>query len=610
MSLSYAEAVDGTHIFHHRLSNSYLYITGQDSFTVSSDLAPAFAGTVLRPISCLLGCIRLKLNTYVVIAESHTVTGRVLDNSIARITSHRILPVAHRQSTSSEESTYISLLNHHLNKASLFFSPDNAYDLTNSLQLHFSGATTPDPRFWWNQFLCEPLVALDNAHQFITPVIYGYFKSTVAQSAFGPGRSFLFALLTRRSVDRAGTRYFRRGIDETGNVANFNETEQIFQADNRRVYSLVQTRGSVPVYWLEINNLRYRPHLVISAKTLLDATKAHFDDQCRRYGNVVCVNLVNQTGYERPVKLAYENAIDNLDLTLRSRVKYIYFDFHHECSKMRWDRVKLLLGHLEDAGISNTNYFSYDLDSGKILTRQNAIVRSNCMDCLDRTNVVQSVVAQWVLLQQMHALEYRVPNGGDLATSCPDFNRHYMNMWADNADAVSCAYSGTGALKTDYTRTGTRTRYGAFADFVKSAARYYGNNMADGRRQDGFDLFLGRARPRQHFVENPFLDKRPAYVQLLPYTMGTAILIFAAILAYPRGRVLEAKNMVALVACLAYTARSAMYVYRNGYQFVAWPKLCPIDFMRQQELFDVDGKLVGTQYVEASEFVGLGKKTL
>lgn len=25
-------------------------------------------------------------------------------------------------------------------------------------------------------------------------------------------------------------------------------------------------------------------------------------------------------------------------------------------------------------------------------------------------------------------------------------------VWADNADIVSCAYSGTGALKTDFTR--------------------------------------------------------------------------------------------------------------------------------------------------------------
>ncbi len=33
----------------------------------------------------------------------------------------------------------------------------------------------------------------------------------------------------------------------------------------------------------------------------------------------------------------------------------------------------------------------------------------------------------------------------------------YKACWADNADRMSMLYSGTGALKTDYTRTGKRT---------------------------------------------------------------------------------------------------------------------------------------------------------
>jgi hypothetical protein len=68
---------------------------------------------------------------------------------------------------------------------------------------------------------------------------------------------------------------------------------------------------------------------------------------------------------------------------------------------------------------------------------------------------------------------------------------NYLTVWADNADAVSFTYSGTGALKTDYTRTGQRTKAGALQDFNNSATRYIKNNYLDGSRQDGFDLFLG-----------------------------------------------------------------------------------------------------------------------
>lgn len=98
---------------------------------------------------------------------------------------------------------------------------------------------------------------------------------------------FDLALISRRARHRAGTRYFTRGIDSRGHVANFNETEQIILIDAHdelagktgmlseighggfaevqatTKLSFVQTRGSVPVYWAEINNLRYKPDLLI-----------------------------------------------------------------------------------------------------------------------------------------------------------------------------------------------------------------------------------------------------------------------------------------------------------------------------------------------------------
>lgn len=56
---------------------------------------------------------------------------------------------------------------------------------------------------------------------------------------------------------------------------------------------------------------------------------------------------------------------------------------------------------------------------------------------------------------------------------------------------ISIQYSGTGALKTDYTRTGKRTKMGMLKDGVNSLTRYYKNNFTDGYRQDAIDLFVG-----------------------------------------------------------------------------------------------------------------------
>ena len=85
------------------------------------------------------------------------------------------------------------------------------------------------------------------------------------------GQHIRLCLVSRRSRYRAGTRYFRRGVDREGHVANFVETEQILlvdaadsNGDDASIQlSFVQIRGSVPVFWAEVNTLRYKPDLQI-----------------------------------------------------------------------------------------------------------------------------------------------------------------------------------------------------------------------------------------------------------------------------------------------------------------------------------------------------------
>lgn len=64
-------------------------------------------------------------------------------------------------------------------------------------------------------------------------------------------------------------------------------------------------------------------------------------------------------------------------------------------------------------------------------------------------------------------------------------------VWTDHGNLISTAYSGTGALKADFTRTGKRTRYGLLQDGMNGMIRYIKNNYFDGPRQDAFDLFTG-----------------------------------------------------------------------------------------------------------------------
>lgn len=85
------------------------------------------------------------------------------------------------------------------------------------------------------------------------------------------------AVISRRSRERCGTRYFARGIDEDANVANFSETEQllVFNEEGRSIYySHVQARGSIPVFWAENNDIGFVPKLHLT-KPVEKAVRPH-----------------------------------------------------------------------------------------------------------------------------------------------------------------------------------------------------------------------------------------------------------------------------------------------------------------------------------------------
>ena len=71
-------------------------------------------------------------------------------------------------------------------------------------------------------------------------------------------------------------------------------------------------------------------------------------------------------------------------------------------------------------------------------------------------------------------------------------------MWADHGDNLSLAYSGTGALKSDYVRTGKRSFMGNLVDGYLSCKRFYINNFVDGYNQDCHDYFLGILVPKKN----------------------------------------------------------------------------------------------------------------
>lgn len=70
---------------------------------------------------------------------------------------------------------------------------------------------------------------------------------------------------------------------------------------------------------------------------------------------------------------------------------------------MRWDRISVLIDKIEDDLVKN-GYFHLDATHEKPVKVQTGVVRTNCMDNLDRTNVAQAAIAKWTLNKQLQAI--------------------------------------------------------------------------------------------------------------------------------------------------------------------------------------------------------------
>ena len=106
-----------------------------------------------------------------------------------------------------------------------------------------------------------------------------------------------------------------RGLDDEGHVANFVETEQIIEVDGYRS-SFVQTRGSVPMFWSQRPNLKYKPDPIMSQQgNHFVGFQTHFATQIYNYGKQVLVNLLDQKGKEDMLVKGYASNVSQAQNT-------------------------------------------------------------------------------------------------------------------------------------------------------------------------------------------------------------------------------------------------------------------------------------------------------
>ncbi|KAL2357087.1 SacI homology domain-containing protein [Cryomyces antarcticus] len=416
---------------------------------------------------------------------------------------------------------------------SFFFSYD--YDISQSLARQDVQSTVPlykkfEPSFFWNHHIILPFIEAGQ-QSYVLPLLQGFVGQrafTVGASA-GPAeakivdaaekpeevldaqsedknsdtpssasdgssdqKDYLLTLISRRSTGRAGLRYLRRGVDDKGNVANSVETEQILSSSSwdpaQKTYSFIQIRGSIPLFFSQTPySFKPIPVLFSSPETNQAAFKQHFAKVIARYGAVQVASLVDKHGTEAKIGEEYEKQAsvfnDNGGVN-NTKIGFEWFDFHNVCRGMKFENVSILMDTLGPFLSAN----GWAVQQGeKFVHTQSGVLRTNCMDCLDRTNVVQSATARSVLEQQLADQSIKIDLQNDPTTSW------FNTLWADNGDAISRQYAGTAALKGDFTRTRKRNALGALTDFSLTLNRYYNNMFGDYFTQACIDYYLGNA---------------------------------------------------------------------------------------------------------------------
>lgn len=157
-------------------------------------------------------------------------------------------------------------------------------------------------------------------------------------------------------------------------------------------------------------------------------------------------------------------------------------------------------------------------ERGKVLKQQKGIFRVNCLDCLDRTNIVQSFITKKAV--DLFVRMYMRASSGPLLE--PLLLQSLLNdLWADNGNHLSMIYTGSEALKSNYTRTGKFTFYNLMEDVVRSAQRLYVNTFTDKSKQNAVDILLGKLinpeevslfNPNRNLVERALMERQDEYI--------------------------------------------------------------------------------------------------
>ncbi|KAL8691504.1 MAG: hypothetical protein Q9218_003290 [Villophora microphyllina] len=421
----------------------------------------------------LLGFIRFTGAYYMLLVTKRSQVAMVGGHNIYQIDGTDLVPLTTSASSRmkaekvSEEARFVSTLNNLDLSRSFYFS--YTYDITRSLQQNLMQEREAlgqgklrkshdfhDGMFVWNHHLLEPASKVfQNTYDWCMP----------------------------------------------GFVANDVETEQIvsealttsFHAPGPQLYanptltSYVQHRGSIPLHWTQDNSgVSPKPDIELNlVDPFFTAAALHFDNLFERYG----APARERTPRESILLKEYTNAISYLNQALPEGKKILYKAW--DMSRASKSRDQDVIGILETTAkniVTQTGFFRNGDDVYWKSRTQNGVARTNCIDCLDRTNAAQFVIGKCALAHQLQALGIIADETIEFGT---DMVSALSHMYHAHGDMIAIQYGGSHLVNTMATYRKINQWSSHSRDMVESFKRYYNNSFLDRQRQEAYNLFLG-----------------------------------------------------------------------------------------------------------------------
>ncbi|KAI6654976.1 synaptojanin-1 isoform X3 [Oopsacas minuta] len=387
-------------------------------------------------------------------------------------------------------------------------SPADRWDLSRPSSKQTSVPISSDPTFVWNNYLKTPFNQFGiSTSDWLVELVCGFVEDRIVYSGSDQVRC---CLITRLSCSRAGARLSTRGIDTEGRVAVFAETEQIISIHEEGILaSYTQVRGSVPLFW-EQRSYQAEQHRISFTRRFHCTTPAflrHFNYLTRRYGRILILDLLGIRESEFQLKTEFKQHLKS-NSDLKESVKYVNFDFLELCKGGKRDKLDVLWNSdLLNFVQATSCYFERinQLNQLMVVSGQSGVVRTNCFDCLDRTNALQTYIGL-KMAQAMTDLILKDIRVDSDRTNMSQWEGRieetFASLWHHNGNNLSRLFTGTTALHSSHTKS-------KLSDKGASVARFVNASLLEGLMQEGFALLLGQSTfgIKSILTGNTLLDK-------------------------------------------------------------------------------------------------------